>query len=1023
MKKRMAYFTIILLVCSGVLFLSYDAFLRYFILTPYVISSVSVRNGDSLPMINGIEYYINQVNKQGGIRGKPVILKKYNDFGNPQLAKKIATEISKDNETLIVLGHYFSSCSESAGRVYQQNGVPAITGSASSDQITQENSFYFRLLPPNKFQSTFLAHYIKYTLNKKVVSIIYEKDPYGKTLYYAFVDIAKNINLKITNVCGISTDVNQDFHALNKNLSKTTEKTIVVFAHASLGAKLLTYLNYPGSGRTIIGSDSFSTNAFSQSLHAIPQERSVPGYFSDNLYAVMPFLKEFGSFQTFNFIEKYKKRFHCEPNWVAFTYHDAALTAIKAIEQTEMKNRSIHKIRQSIRNELAGMYSFKKSVKGLTGSIFFDKIGNVINSIGIGQYKKGQLYPAYSQYQFLPNVNMNKSTFKEAMQGKIITIDDIYLKRTSIVLTGVKLQKIHDIDLDQSTYEIEFLIWFRHKGDLNVADIEFEDALTPINPGPPIVQKLEGDVTYSVFRARGVFKNKFILYNFPFDTHTLRLRYHHVYIPNYTLIYVPDEHEFNKYKMEQQHVYNDWKIYKTLYFQDLNRFEVSPGKHVDYSQFNINWHIKRIGNGIIYRCIIPLILILIISIFIVFIPPQRIGLRLLLIIAIFCTGFVYYSNYSKLIYNTDYTLFDFLYLILFCYQIIIMLFSILIFIVKNKRTLVLMERILLPVFICLMTFLFIYHDAHLYFSKTISKGESSIFTTKGEHIKLDSKDWVFIVEENAKTNTYVGKLSRPHLDDKTISYDILSGNEKKTFSLQPDTGKLYVANNSHLDYEMQNIFTLKIAVIEQTEVIQVSNVIIHVKNLNEAPILQPATISINENIPEFSIIASNLKAFDPDNDTLSYTIVSGNQDKRFTINPNEGDITMDTSPDYEMISSYTLVVKASDNHGLSSVQPVRIVIENVNEKPVFEDQSFSYKKNKTIIGKIIAHDPENSPVSFRIKNQDSMSSNFYIEDSTLKVSDNFTFQEKNSCTLLLEASDNDGLTATANIRINFIIDM
>jgi len=1023
MKKRIVYIAIIILICSGVIFLSYDGLKNIIINRPLVISSVSMGKGEHSAMINGIKYFIDKINRQGGIRGNPLILKEYNDYGNPQTAKRIAAEISHDNETLIVLGHYLSACSLAAGRIYQLNGVPAITGSASSDILTKENPYYFRLLPPNNFQSTFLAHYIKYTLHKKSVSIIYEKDSYGKTFYYAFVETAKQIDLKINHIWGISTNDKQTFNFLNKNLSKVTDKTIVVCAHAALGAKLLTYLNYPGSERTIIGSDSFSTTSFLKALHSIPKEKSIPGYFSDNLYAAMPFLKEFGSLQTFNFIEDYKKMYHSEPNWVGFTYHDAAVTAVRAIQRTEMKNRTIRKIRNSIRNELSSMYDYKQSIKGLTGSIFFDKKGDLINSIGIGYYKKGQLYPAYSQYQFLPNVNLSKSTIKEAMQGKIISINSIFLKRTSIIYTGVKLQKIYNIDLYHSTYEAQFLIWFRHKGDINVSDIVFEDALTPIDLGQPIVEKFEDGITYSVFKAKGVFKNNYSLYNFPFDTHTLRLRYHHVFIPNYTLVYVPDKYELNKHQLNKNLFYKEWNIYKTLYFQDLHRFEVSPGKYVDYSQFNINWHIKRTDNGIIYRCMVPILLFFIISVLIIFLPDHRIGLRLFFTIAILCTGFVCYSSHSKLIFKTYMTLYDFLYLVLFSYQIISMLLSILIFSVKNKRIFLLMEKIVLPLTICLVTFLLIFHDAHVYFSKALSNDASSVFKTQAETNELNIKDWVFIVQENAKNNTYVGKLNIQHMKDRKIRFDIISGNEKNIFGLHPNTGKIHVINNKYLDYEMQCIFQLKVAIIEKSEVIQISNVIIHLKNMNEAPIFQPKTISIPENIQKNSVIVPDSGAFDPDDDALSYTIVSGNQANTFTINPSKGDLTMNISPDYEAVSSYTLFVKASDNNGLSSVQPVHILIEDVNEKPIIEDQSFIYKKNKTIIGKIVAHDPENSPVSFQINNKDKCSSDFYIEDHTLKVSDSVTFQEQNTCTLLIEASDSDGLTATANIRINVIFDM
>ena len=175
------------------------------------------------------------------------------------------------------------------------------------------------------------------------------------------------------------------------------------------------------------------------------------------------------------------------------------------------------------------------------------------------------------------------------------------------------------------------------------------------------------------------------------------------------------------------------------------------------------------------------------------------------------------------------------------------------------------------------------------------------------------------------------------------------------------------------------------------------------------------TISIKENIPESAVVISGLDAVDPDNDSVVYTIVSGNLDNTFKIEPTTGQISLNQSPDYEHIDSYTLVVRVSDTHGLSTVQPVSILIQNVNEKPIVKDLSFFYNQETCIVGELVAHDPENQPVSFRIKNPDK-SSGFYIDGNILKALDHFIFHQ-DAYVLIVEASDHKDLTASANIRI------
>jgi len=80
--------------------------------------------------------------------------------------------------------------------------------------------------------------------------------------------------------------------------------------------------------------------------------------------------------------------------------------------------------------------------------------------MGMLFFENSKLLPAFYQYQFMPSESFSESTFKEALEGKIVPINKILLKNTNLVYTGVKLQKIHQIDLNHSTYDVEFLIWF-----------------------------------------------------------------------------------------------------------------------------------------------------------------------------------------------------------------------------------------------------------------------------------------------------------------------------------------------------------------------------------------------------------------------------------------------------------------------------------------------------------------------------------------------------------------------------------
>ncbi|ETR68549.1 MAG: hypothetical protein OMM_10408 [Candidatus Magnetoglobus multicellularis str. Araruama] len=82
---------------------------------------------------------LDQVNAAGGIFGKPVHLKLYDDRGDPKEARQIASSIVENQDIRLVLGHFFSSTSLAASQIYKKYGLPAITASATDPMVTQSN--------------------------------------------------------------------------------------------------------------------------------------------------------------------------------------------------------------------------------------------------------------------------------------------------------------------------------------------------------------------------------------------------------------------------------------------------------------------------------------------------------------------------------------------------------------------------------------------------------------------------------------------------------------------------------------------------------------------------------------------------------------------------------------------------------------------------------------------------------------------------------------------------------------------
>jgi len=89
------------------------------------------------------------------------------------------TLICKNKNILIVLGHFSSSSSFEAGKIYQKMNIPAITASFMSDALINSNDWYFRVIPGASIQALFVANFIKKELKIETVELIITDDHYG----------------------------------------------------------------------------------------------------------------------------------------------------------------------------------------------------------------------------------------------------------------------------------------------------------------------------------------------------------------------------------------------------------------------------------------------------------------------------------------------------------------------------------------------------------------------------------------------------------------------------------------------------------------------------------------------------------------------------------------------------------------------------------------------------------------------------------------------------------------------------
>jgi hypothetical protein len=199
-------------------------------------------------------------------------------------------------------------------------------------------------------------------------------------------------------------------------------------------------------------------------------------------------------------------------------------------------------------------------------------------------------------------------------------------------------------------------------------------------------------------------------------------------------------------------------------------------------------------------------------------------------------------------------------------------------------------------------------------------------------------DQIFAIAETASVGAVVGTVVAT--DDEvpatqTLTYSITAGNTGGAFAINASTGQITVANT--LDYETLSSYALTVQVQDNGagNLTDTATVTVNVQNVNEAPVANDATFAVDENSSNGTVVGT-VTASDPDLDTLTYVITSGNTGGAFAINSGNGQITVANPIDFEALAAYSLVVTVTDNGSpnLNDTATITINVNNVNEAPV-----------------------------------------------------------------------------------------
>ncbi len=206
-----------------------------------------------------------------------------------------------------------------------------------------------------------------------------------------------------------------------------------------------------------------------------------------------------------------------------------------------------------------------------------------------------------------------------------------------------------------------------------------------------------------------------------------------------------------------------------------------------------------------------------------------------------------------------------------------------------------------------------------------------------------------LLTENSPIGTVLPAISTSIPSNITFTYSIIDGNINNTFSIDPNSGTIIVIDSIALDFETNSIFNLTIQIETENNFIDSATYRISLLNINEAPIIENQTFMVNENVNAGEKVGSIL-ASDPENDELTFTLLSSNANGNFVVDENGDIVVITSSLDAALNPIITLSVQVSDDvrfRQLSSIATISIELNKVTNVEDISNQISIYPNPAT----------------------------------------------------------------------------
>lgn len=459
------------------------------------------------------------------------------DEANPDAAALVAA----DPRVVGVIGPFGTAAAARIRPAMEAAGLATVT---LAPPLAGAANGFFSIAPSSDQEVRFLANYVRNVLGERLVSIVLPDDPAAAALADSFDEVLQRFGTRVVyrwTIAGSGATAENGLKAVATEMSeKQIAGSVVLLGSPTFTAQSLAALRHANVPNRVVGLRDMATQTFARALTAAWPGPGTPGSGVNGTVVTTPMLFDTSGIKAQEFRTALAAAGAAPADWVAALTHDAVAVVAQAISDSPtVRHDDPATIRRAVPAAVAAYNSPTHSLSVLSGHLYFNGTAAASSNQLAGVYDGTALIS--SPIQLTPIVDEGVSDYLEELKaGRALYVNDRFMYKTNVVYAGALIQKVFSIDSDSNVADVEFLVWFRWRGNLEPQSVVFPNAVAPIELTKPERETKTGELNYRAYRARGKFLMNFSGATHSYGTQVIDIAFRHGTLGINNLRYVTD---------------------------------------------------------------------------------------------------------------------------------------------------------------------------------------------------------------------------------------------------------------------------------------------------------------------------------------------------------------------------------------------------------------------------------------------------------------------------------------------------